>query len=88
MAPPGTSIDWSAFMNALVRRLTSSSFGAPTIGEKAFYTSLKRSLATSGVVIAAAVLSRRRERREWREGAQWREQGPCSGEHGRGGLEG
>ena len=55
MAPPGTSIDWSAFMNASVRRLTSSSFGAPTIGGKAACTSLKRSLATSGVVIAAVV---------------------------------
>ena len=32
MAPSGTSIEWSAFMNALVRRLTSSSFSAPKIG--------------------------------------------------------
>ena len=63
MAPPGTSIDWSVFMNASVRRLTSLSFGAPTIGGKAACTSLKIYLSTSGVVIAAVVLSRRRERR-------------------------
>ena len=48
MAPPGTSIDWSAFMNASVRRLTSSSLGAPTICGKAACTSLKMSFATSG----------------------------------------
>ena len=47
MAPPGMSIDWSAFVNALVRRLTLLSFGAPTIGVKVAYASLKRFLATS-----------------------------------------
>ena len=81
MAPPGTSIDCNALMNALVRRLTSSSFAAPTIGGKAACTSLKSSSATSGVVIAAVVSSRRWKRRE---GAQWRARGPGSGERGRG----
>ena len=88
MAPPGTSIDWSVFMNASVRRLTLLSFGALTIGGEADCTSLKRSLATSGVVIAAVVSSRRREGQERREGAQWRARGPCGGERGRGGMEG
>ena len=87
IAPLGTSINWSAFMNASVRRLTLSSFGAPTIGGKAACTYLKRSLVTSGVVIAAVVSSRRREQQERREGAQWRARGPCGGEHGRGGVE-
>ena len=88
MAPPGTSIDCSAFKNTSVRRLMSSSFGALTIGGKADCTSLKRYLAALGVVIAAVVSSQRRERRERREGAQWRAQGPCGGEHGHGGVEG
>ena len=85
MAPPWTSIDCSALMNALVRRLTSSSFGALTIGGKAACNSLKRSFATSGVVIAAVVFSRRRERQE---GAWWRARGPCGGERGCEGVEG
>ena len=38
-------------MNASVIRLTSSSFGAPTIEVKADCASVKRSLATLGVVI-------------------------------------
>ena len=85
MAPPGTSIDCSALMNASVRRLTLLSFGAPTIGGKAACTSLKRSFGTLGVVIATVVSSRRREHRE---GARWRERGLCGGERGRGGVDG
>ena len=71
-------------MNASVRRLTASSFGAPTIGGNAACTSLKRSFATSGVFIAAVVSSRRWERRERQEGARWRARGPCGGERGQG----
>ena len=85
MAPLGTSIDWSAFTNASVKRLTLSSLGAPTICGKAACTSLKMSFATSGVVIATVVSSRWRERRE---GAQWRARGPCGGERGCGGVGG
>ena len=85
MAPPGTSIDCQVLMNASVRCLTSLSFGAPTLGGKAACTSLKRSLATSGVVIATVMSSRRQERRE---GARWRAQGPCGGERDREGVDG
>ena len=60
MASPGTSIDCSALMNASVRRLTSLSLGVQKIGVKAACTSLKRSFATLGVVIAAVVLSQGR----------------------------
>ena len=74
-------------MNASVRRFTSSSFGALTIGAKAACTSLNRSLETLGVVIAVVVSSWRRERRERREGAHWRARGPCGGERGRRGVE-
>ena len=35
IAPSRTSIDCKALMNALLRRLTSSSFGAPMTGVKA-----------------------------------------------------
>ena len=49
ITPQGTSIDCKALMNASLRRLTSSSFGAPTMGVKAARAYAKRSLASLGV---------------------------------------
>ena len=68
--------------------MTSSSFGAPTIGVKADCAFLKRSLATSVVVIAAVGFYQWQEQHERREVAQWRVQGPCGGDCGSGGVEG
>ena len=62
-APPGTSIDCKALMNALLRRLKSLSSGAPTTGVKAAWAYAKRSLASLGVVMVPTVrvAFRRRE---------------------------
>ena len=75
-------------MNASVSRLTSSLFGAPTIEVKAACASVKRSLATSGVIIRRGGVVPGAEATGAAEGAQWRAQGPCGGDHGRGGVEG
>ena len=60
-APLGTLIDWSALTNASLRRLTLSSFGAPTTGAKAAWASAKRSFASSGVLMALTARATRRE---------------------------
>ena len=61
-APPGTSIDWSALTKASLRRLTSSSLGAPTTGAKVAWASTKSFFASSGVVMVLTTRAARRER--------------------------
>ena len=57
-------------MNASLRHLTLSSFGAPTTGVKAAWASAKRSLASLGLVMVLTVrVSFQRQAQQ--EGAQW-----------------
>ena len=60
--PPGTSIDWSELTNALLRRLATLSFGAPTTGAKSARASTKRSFASLGVVMILTAGAMMRER--------------------------